>query len=479
MLLPPRSRILGLIAIVTIVFMATQFFIIARFNAKASTVNHYLYVFPEGQMDVYDIDNNFALVKSVSLPMLNEVRGVDADPASASLYIAYGGDGGAHGNGSLLKYNLLTDTIVWSVNYTFGVDSPAITPNGKTIYLPDGELSYDGTWHVINTSNGSVAGSIFVNTGGATHNTIVSLNGTHAYLGELNYNYLVQVNTANNTISNRIGPLVNGVRPFTINSADSLAFTTATGYLGFQVSSTTSGKVLYTVPVKGFTIPPSESGLPPSHGISLSPDEKQIYLMDNVNSYIHVFDVSGLPNTAPVQTADIPLRSMAGSQSPCVYDCTREGWVLHSQSGQYAFIGDLGDVINTTTQKSVVNLSTLYNSREYLEVDWTNGAPSFTTTRYGLGYANVSNPTPTPTVTGTTTSSPTPSPTPGTVIAQDTFTRANQSLWGKASDGHTWGGDANSQSFLHRWQYGARHQYGGTNSYNAVLGASASDPRCT
>ncbi|TME05669.1 MAG: hypothetical protein E6I80_16330 [Chloroflexi bacterium] len=28
----------------------------------------------------------------------------------------------------------------------------------------------------------------------------------------------------------------------------------------------------------------------------------------------------------------------------------------------------------------------------------------------------------------------------------DTFQRANQSLWGTASDGQTWGGDANSRN---------------------------------
>ncbi|HVB73131.1 MAG TPA: hypothetical protein VNE38_06195, partial [Ktedonobacteraceae bacterium] len=403
-----KSVGLVLIALIILSLTAAQFFIFPRLNSKASTatntgavVNHYLYVFPQGQMDVYNIDNGFSLVKTISLPMLSDVRGVVADPASAMLYISYGGDGGAHGNGSLLKYNLLNDSIVWQVNYLFGVDSPAITPDGKSIYLPDGELSYDGTWHVINTSDGSVATSIFINTGAAAHNTIVSLNGSHAYLGALNYNYLVEVNTSNNAIINRIGPLVNGVRPFTINSADTLAFTTATGYLGFQVSSTTTGKVLYTVPVKGFTIPPSESSLPPSHGISLSPDEKEAYVMDNVNSYVHVFDISGLPNTAPVQIADIPLKSMAGNQSPCAYDCAREGWLLHSTSGQYAFVGDSGDIINTATRASIMNLPTLYNSRVYLEIDWTNGVPTYTTSRYGLGHANGSTGGPTPTPTST------------------------------------------------------------------------------
>src|SRR3989440_5392067 len=60
------------------------------------------------------------------------------------------------------------------------------------------------------------------------------------------------------------------------------------------------------------------------------------------------------------------------------------------------------------------------------------------------------SPTPTTTATatptGTPTSTPTPTPTSGTTLATDTFQRANQSLWGTASDGQTWGGDANNHS---------------------------------
>lgn len=239
-------------------------------NSTVIPTQHYLYVFPDGGMYVYDIDNGYSLVKFISLPMLSGGRGVVADPASGMLYISYHGDGGTHGNGSMLKYNLLTDTVVWTVDYPFGIDSMAITPDGKTIYMPDGERSYDGTWHILNTSNGSVVGSIFIGAGLAAHNTVVSLDGTHVYLGALNYNYLVEVDTATNTIINKIGPLTNGVRPFTINGTQTLAFTTATNFLGFQVSSITTGQVLYTVPITGFTSP---AGYNPSHGISLSPDE--------------------------------------------------------------------------------------------------------------------------------------------------------------------------------------------------------------
>ncbi len=51
------------------------------------------------------------------------MRGVDAVPATHMLYISYGGNGGTQVTGSLLKYDLLTDTVVWTKNYTHGVDA--------------------------------------------------------------------------------------------------------------------------------------------------------------------------------------------------------------------------------------------------------------------------------------------------------------------------------------------------------------------
>jgi hypothetical protein len=60
--------------------------------------------------------------------------------------------------------------------------------------------------------------------------------------------------------------------------------------------------------------------------------------------------------------------------------------VQHSRDGRYVFVGDAGDVFDTTTRRSVINLDPLYNSRIHLEIDWQNGVPIDTTTRQGLGY---------------------------------------------------------------------------------------------
>ena len=81
--------------------------------------------------------------------------------------------------------------------------------------------------------------------------------------------------------------------------------------------------------------------------------------------------------------------------------------------------------------------------------------------------------TPTPSPTNTTT--PSPTPTSGTPLGTDTFQRANRSLWGTASDGQTWGGDANTQSaFSISGNTGHVTNTGG-NSYSAVLGSSATN----
>ena len=69
---------------------------------------------------------------------------------------------------------------------------------------------------------------------------------------------------------------------------------------------------------------------------------------------------------------------------------------------------------------------------------------------------------------------PSPSPSPGTLLAQDTFQRPNQALWGTASDGHTWGGDANTISVFSIVNNTGQVSNGST-SYSAVLGPVATD----
>jgi DNA-binding beta-propeller fold protein YncE len=261
----------------------------------------------------------------------------------------------------------------------------AVSRDGRRLYMPDGELTRDGTWYVLDAASGQERGRIEGCAG--PHNTIVSLNGRHVYLGGRNGNYLEVADTRTGRIVRRIGPLQSGVRPFTITGKETLAYTTATGFLGFQVSNIRSGRVLYTVPIHGFSWDPAHAPSAPSHGISLSPNEKEIYVMDSPNSEVHVFDVSRVPASAPRQVTNIALtKPMTGNESPCSYDCARDGWLQHSRDGRYVYVGDSGDVIDTRTRKVVEFLAPLYSTRKYLEIDFRGSVPVFSTSRSGLGY---------------------------------------------------------------------------------------------
>ena len=343
---------------------------------RAKTL-HYEYVVNDGVVFVYDIDRANRFVRKLVIPGIVDSHGAVASPRTGMLYVSYGGQGGTSGSGSLLAYDLRRRRVVWQRDYPNGIDSMAITPDGRTIYMPDGEKAYDSnTWRVVDAATGAVTGSIAA--GHSPHNTIMGLDGKYVYLGGCGDAFLGVASTATNTLVRKIGPLHEpGVRPFTINGSQTLAFTTARTFLGFQVSSIKTGKVLFSVAPPGFTWDPQSFGnSTPDHGISLSPGERQLYLIDTPNGYVHVFDVSGLPASAPRDIADIKLQHPPPS----------DGWLQHSRDGRYVYVGRAGDVIDTRTRKVVAFLPPLQKTADFLEIDWRNGKPVSTTSRYGTGY---------------------------------------------------------------------------------------------
>jgi hypothetical protein len=353
-------------------------------NPSGSATAHWLYVVDDGEVYAYEIDKNHTLVKRFPIPEAGK-RGVAVAPRQGLLYISECGMNICAGkNGSLMAYNLMQDVVVWVANYSFGVDQFAITPDGSSIYMPHGADSGQGYHTIIDASDGQPTGTITTGTDG--HNTIVSLDGTQVYLTGYtgsSSNYAHVVNTANDHVKLNAGPTVNGVRPFTINGKHTLMFTTSTNTCGFQVVSLITSKVLNTVTFRGscaWTVSDA-----PSHGISLSPDEKRVYVMDAPLDKLEVYDVSGLPATAPRFIASVPLSSLSGSESPCQTNCEREGWVLNDLSGRYVYVGDTGDVVNTSKLSVETTLAALQNTRQVVEIDWKNGTTSSTSTRFGLG----------------------------------------------------------------------------------------------
>jgi Abnormal spindle-like microcephaly-assoc'd, ASPM-SPD-2-Hydin len=346
-----------------------------------STANHYEYVFTDGMLYVYDLDvAGFPLVKSKSVPTSSGTRGAVACVGNATLYVSFGGDGGPNGNGGLLAYDLVSDAVVWTQNYSHGIDSHAITSDCTLIYMPDGELANTTIWNVVDAKTGNEIGMIAGSRASNPHNTIV-FNG-HVYLGGRQSTLFQAANVSDNTVYFTSANTGNTIRPFTLNAEETAAYITETNLLGFEQIDLKTGAVRFTVPVAGFSTNCS-SNCPstPSHGISMSPDEKWLYVLDSINGYVHVFDISGGVNVKPLQKFDVKLNhGLLNAESACAYDCLGDGWLHHSFDGRYVLVGDSGDVIDTGIQSGYVNppkvvgfLSQMANSRKEIEIDFQSG----------------------------------------------------------------------------------------------------------
>jgi hypothetical protein len=341
-------------------------------------VARYEYVAGIGRLSVYNIANG-SLVRRFALPGVAEVRGIGASAATGMLYVSYGGF--PKGIGHLLEFNLYRNKVVYDRGYRFGIDSFDISHDGRLIFMPTGENTLGNTWHVIAATTGRVVGAIHA--GRSPHDTVVGASGQHVFLGGASARYLYEADAHRPwKVIGRMGPLmpagVAGVRPFTIDAQDTLVFTTADRYLGFQVSDVSTGNVLYTVPVPGFSVPQTFGGLP-SHGIGLSPDQRYLWLVDKPNRAVHEFDISGLPHRAPAMIATVHVSG------------ANLGWLNLSRDGRYLFAGDAGNVINTRTRTTVARIGALADSRYNIEIDWAGPRVCAMYPRESLGYLRVAS----------------------------------------------------------------------------------------
>jgi DNA-binding beta-propeller fold protein YncE len=326
-----------------------------------------------GAITAYQVGTWRQVARWTGLPITDGVRGVAY--RRGFLYIAHGGDGAGR-TGGLLKWDVATARTVYNHHYPFGIDQPAVCRRHGLVrvYMPVGELAASRTWEVLRARTGNVIGAI--RGGWNPHNTIC--HAGDVLMGGRQARYLRQ------TAGPPVGPTPSadkGVRPFVVNARNTLAYITWTHFRGFSVGNLRTGRILST-----HRFGPVPAGFHPtaaSHGISLSPSGRRLYVLDTPRRRVLVFT----GGRSPRFIASIQIRhGLQGAESPCAYDCGRDGWLLHSLQGAYVFVGDSGDVIATHTRRIVGFLPALENSRHgFLEIIWRNGRPVASTGHFGIG----------------------------------------------------------------------------------------------
>ncbi len=337
-----------------------------RLYVAAPGIREYLEYGGHGVL-VFDIDHGHRFVKRIATRGLDpkgkplNVKGICASAATKRLYVST--------TRQLMCLDLLTEKLLWEKSYPEGCDRMSMTSDGKRIFVPslEGDL-----WNVVRGSDGAVESQIIPKSG--AHNTIVDLDGQRAYLAGLKSPDLTIVDAVDLKPVIKVGPFSNVIRPFTINRAKTLCYVNLNGLLGFEIGDMVSGKKLARVEVEGFSTGPTKRHGCPSHGIALSPDEKEIWLTDAHNSRLHLFDATQSP---PVYRASVTLKD-------------QPGWVTFSLDGRYVY-PSTGDVIDARTHEIVASLKDEHGqdvqSEKMMEIDFAAGVPVQVGDQFGLGRA--------------------------------------------------------------------------------------------
>jgi len=347
----------------------------ASADSTAEALKRYLYVAAPGIRNyleygghgllVFDIDDEFRFVKRVPIGGLDErgrpinIKGVCASAKTGRIYCST--------LRTMMCLDLVSEKLLWERAYEGGCDRMAISPDGDVIYLPSLEKDH---WHVVNAADGSVITRIVPRS--RSHNTIYGLDGREVYLAGLGSPWLTVAETEHHRAARRVGPFSHSIRPFTVNGSQTLVFVNVNQLLGFEIGDLKTGKMLHRVEVKDFEMGPVKRHGCPSHGIGMTPDEREIWVTDGANERLHVFDATEMP---PRQIHTIKVRD-------------QPGWITFSLDGKWAW-PSTGDVIEVATKKIRYKLTDeqgrAVGSEKMVEIHFRDGRPVRNGDQFGLG----------------------------------------------------------------------------------------------
>jgi hypothetical protein len=344
-------------------------------SPNTSHIRRLLYVAEPGVRDyleygghgllVFDIDDGHKFVKRIPTGGLREngtplnVKGICANADTQRIYIST--------LESLQCVDLVSEHLLWERKYPGGCDRMALSPDGRIIYLPTLEKD---DWHVVDAATGDIIQTISPKS--KSHNTVYGPDGKWCYLAGLGSPLLSVADTATHTVTKTVGPFSHSIRPFTVNGNQTRCYVCLNELLGFEIGDIDTGRKLYRVEVQGFQPGPVKRHGCPSHGIGLTPDETEIWVVDGHNRQVHIFDNTVDP---PRQVQSIELRD-------------EPGWVTFSLDGRLAW-PSTGDVIDVRTRKIITQLTDEEGrsvmSEKLLEIDVADGKPVRAGNQFGVG----------------------------------------------------------------------------------------------
>jgi DNA-binding beta-propeller fold protein YncE len=308
---------------------------------------------------VLDVDRNFEFVKRI--PTYNtaaavrpaEAAGIAASPATNMIYLAM--------RGRLTAFDLATDQKVWDNTYDgFCCERQEITPDGLTIVAGSNLRNF---WYVIDARTGEMKGKIQAAATDA-HNMALSADGKTVLMAP--NGVTVTVGDVPSMKAIRTITFSDHVRPLVINHDATRVYANLNNLLGFEIADVKTGEVIKHIeaPAEMWKEKWANRDKPgvrffghgcPSHGIALTPDESELWVVDNINYGVLVYDNTG---EWPVYRSTFPTTASAD-------------WITMGLDGRYAYLSS-ADIVDVKTKKIVGQMKDEYgrpmHSEKFLEL---------------------------------------------------------------------------------------------------------------
>lgn len=290
---------------------------------------------------VVDVATN-QILKTIQVG--KDPHGVAAPKAEDVLWVATEGDGG------LSAIDPVRDEVV--AQYSFFGNRPneiEITSDGRIIYVP---VLGEGVYKVFDTVQKRIIATI--PTDGYPHNVVVSADDRYMYLSPydrgstsaaksaaqglpttLNKKIYI-VDTNNHTVAGTIAT-GNTPRPIALSKDGTRLYVNTDDWMGFLVLDIPNRTVLHRV---AYNLTPEEKTIPSrSHGIGVTPDQKEVWSTDTNHSVVFVYKRMPEPpeEIARIATGKIPY------------------WITFTPDGKTCYVANTGDdtvsAIDVATKK--------------------------------------------------------------------------------------------------------------------------------
>lgn len=311
---------------------------------------------------VLDAKNKYSFVKRFptwEVPASRnpeQVAGVTASPVTQMIYVA--------ARGRLGAWDLATEKKVWENAYDGQCcERPQIAPDGSFLYVGSDLKDF---WYVVNPRTGELITRVRSPLSPNAHNLNLSADGKLAFMSP-NGKVMGIADTTSHKLLRTIA-FPDNVRVFVLNHDSSLIYTNQNNLLGFLIADVKTGNILQKVEVQGFGWPEKWNVTPrpriphgcPSHGIALMNDETEVWLVDGLNDYVHVFDNTKMP----------PRQMDSFKTNGGAY------WITPSVDGKLAYLSS-GDVMDAKTHKIIAQMKDEYgrvmHSEKLLDMFFSDG----------------------------------------------------------------------------------------------------------